>query len=87
MRSDPGTPDLQFLYRAPLLGGTPEKLATDVDTNITISPDGHKVAFLRYDNPDQGKYQLIVHSLDQGAETALTSGPTGQRLFSPGMVF
>jgi eukaryotic-like serine/threonine-protein kinase len=83
VRSDPGTPDLQFLYRAPLLGGTPEKLATDVDTNITISPDGHKVAFLRYDNPDQGKYQLIVHSLDQGAETALTSGPTGQRLFSP----
>ena len=83
VRSDAGVSDLQFLYRAPLLGGTPEKLATDVDTNITISPDGRKVAFMRYDNPESGKYQLIVHSLDQGAETALTSGPTGQRLLSP----
>ncbi len=83
VRSDPGVPDLQFLYRAPLLGGTPEKLATDVDTNITISPDGRKVAFVRYDNPESGKYQLIVHSLEQGAEAALTSGATGQRLQMP----
>jgi serine/threonine protein kinase len=83
VRSDPGVPDLQFLYRAPLLGGTPEKLATDVDGNITISPDGGKVAFMRYDNPEPGKYQLIVHSLDQGTESALTTGPTGQSLSSP----
>ncbi len=83
VRSDPGVPDLQFLYRAPLLGGTPEKLASDVDTNITISPDGHRVAFIRYDNPEQGKYQLIVRSLDQGTESALAGGPTGQGLNSP----
>jgi serine/threonine protein kinase/sugar lactone lactonase YvrE len=83
VRSDPGTPELKFLYRAPLLGGTPEKLASDVDTNITISPDGRKVAFMRYDNPEQGKYQLIVRSLDEGKEDALTTGPTAQRLLSP----
>jgi serine/threonine protein kinase len=83
VRSDPGSPNLQFLYRAPLLGGTPEKLASDVDTNITISPDGRKVAFMRYDNPDPGKYQLIFRSLDSGAESVLTSGATGQKLLSP----
>jgi serine/threonine protein kinase/Tol biopolymer transport system component len=84
VRSDPGgAAELKFLYRAPLLGGTPEKLAEDVDSNITISPDGRKVAFMRYDNPEQGKYQLIVRSLDQGTETALASGPTGQRFLSP----
>jgi len=83
VRSDPGSPNLQFLYRAPLLGGTPEKLASDVDTNITISPDGRKVAFMRYDNPDPGKYQLVVRSLDSGAESVLTSGATGQKLLSP----
>jgi Tol biopolymer transport system component len=54
-----------------------------VDTNITICPDGRKVAFLRYDHPEPGQYQLIVHSLDQGAETVLTTGLTGQRLLSP----
>ncbi|HEY6763742.1 MAG TPA: protein kinase [Candidatus Sulfotelmatobacter sp.] len=83
VRSDPGTPDLKFLYRAPLLGGTPEKLATDVDSNITFSPDGRKVAYMRYDNPGPGKYQLIVRSLDQGAETALATGSTNQNLFNP----
>jgi eukaryotic-like serine/threonine-protein kinase len=82
-RSDPGNDELKFLYRAPLLGGTPEKLAADVDSQITASPDGRKIAFMRYDNPEPGKYQLIVRTLDQGVETALTSGPTGQRLLSP----
>jgi eukaryotic-like serine/threonine-protein kinase len=83
VRSNPGNPDLQFLYRAPLLGGTPDKLAEDVDSNITISPDGRQAAFMRYDNPEQGKYQLIVRTLDQGTEKALTSGPVGQRLINP----
>jgi len=84
VRSDPGASgNLKFLYRAPLLGGTPEKLAEDVDSNVTFSPDGRKVAFMRYDNPEPGKYQMIVRSMDQGTETVLASGPTGQRLLSP----
>ena len=84
VRSDPGrSGGLKFLYRAPLLGGAPEKLAEDVDSNVTFSPDGRKVAFMRYDNPEPGKYQLIVRTVDQGGETALVSGPIGQRLFTP----
>jgi serine/threonine protein kinase/sugar lactone lactonase YvrE len=82
-RSDPGNDELKFLYRAPLLGGTPEKLAADVDSGVTASPDGRKIAFMRYDNPEQGKYQLIVRSLDQGTETVLTSGPSSQALRDP----
>src|SRR3984957_8408919 len=84
VRSDPGNaPDLKFLYRAPLLGGTPEKLAEDVDSNITFSPDGRRLAFMRYDNPEPGKYQLIVRMVDQGVESVLASGNKGQGLFSP----
>jgi len=83
VRSDPGNADLKYLYRAPLLGGTPERLAEDVDSNITFSPDGHKVAFMRYDNPDQGKYQLIVRSLDSGQEAVLTGGSESQSLVNP----
>jgi serine/threonine protein kinase len=83
VRSDPGAPALKFLYRAPLLGGTPEKLASDVDSNITFSPDGRKLAFLRYDNPEPNKYQLIVHSVDNGEETVLTSGSSAQSLRYP----
>ena len=83
VRSDPGNAELKYLYRAPLLGGTAERLAEDVDSNVTFSPDGSKVAFMRYDNPEQGKYQLIVRTLDGGAETVLTSGSNSQGLYSP----
>ncbi len=83
VRSDPGTSALKFLYRAPLLGGTAEKLASDVDSNVTFSPDGRKVAFMRYDNPEEGKYQLIVHSVDSGEETVLTGGPSSEGLQEP----
>jgi serine/threonine protein kinase/Tol biopolymer transport system component len=83
VRSDPGTPALKFLYRAPLLGGTQEKLASDVDSNVTLSPDGWKLAFLRYDNPEPGKYQLIVRTVDTGEETVLSSGSGNQSLEYP----
>jgi eukaryotic-like serine/threonine-protein kinase len=85
VRSDPGNSELKFLYRAPLLGGTPQKLASDVDSNITFSPDGKKLAFMRYDNPEPGKYQLIVRPAEGGdaQESALVSGSNAQALSAP----
>jgi serine/threonine protein kinase len=80
VRSDPGNDDLKFLYRAPLLGGSPEKLAEDVDSSVTFSPDGRKVVFTRFDNPKAGEFQLIVKDLDGGVEKTLVSGPTSQYL-------
>ena len=84
-RSDPGNPESKFLYRSALLGGAPEKLASDVDTNITFSPDGKNYAFMRYDNPEEGKYQLIIRPVDGGdaQEKVLTSGSMAQGLSSP----
>jgi Tol biopolymer transport system component len=83
VRSDPGNPELKFLYRAPLLGGTPQKLLSDVDSNISFSPDGKQFAFMRYDNPVAGRYQLILHSVDDGSERVLASGSNSQNLFYP----
>jgi eukaryotic-like serine/threonine-protein kinase len=85
VRSDPGNAELKFLYRAPLLGGTPQKLAADVDSNITFSPDGKNFAFMRYDNPEPGKYQLVIRATEnaEGKESVLTGGPKGQALYSP----
>ena len=83
VRSDPGNPELKFLYRSPLLGGTPQKLASDVDSNITFSPDGQKIAFIREDNPDPGKYRLIIRAADSDVETVLASGSTNDGFFNP----
>jgi len=43
-RTEPGSRELRYLYRAPLLGGTPQRLATDIDSNVTFSPDGKQLA-------------------------------------------
>jgi serine/threonine protein kinase len=85
VRSDPGNPELKFLYRSALLGGVAQKLASDVDSNITFSPDGSKYAFMRYDNPEEGKYQLVIRPVDGGdsQEKALTSGSMAEGLSSP----
>jgi serine/threonine protein kinase len=74
VRTDPGNDTLPFLYRAPLLGGAPEKLAADLDSNVTFSPDGAKLAYMRYGNPKPGEYQLIVKDLHSGEEKALLAG-------------
>jgi eukaryotic-like serine/threonine-protein kinase len=83
VRSDPGNDDLKFLYRAPLLGGAPQKLMTDVDSNITFSPDGHKFALMRYNNPEHGKFQLIVRPVEGGDEKVLSTGPISNALRGP----
>jgi serine/threonine protein kinase len=82
-RSEPGNNEEKYLYRVPIFGGTPQKLVSDIDSNITFSPDGKKFAFMRYDSPVPGKYQLIVRSVDSPEETVLASGPVGQALHQP----
>jgi len=83
VRSELGNPELRYLYRAPVLGGTPQKLVTDIDSNITFSPDGRKFAFILWNNPDLGKYRLIIRSLESGEQTTLTSGPLSAELDDP----
>jgi len=83
IRSEAGSQELEFLYRAPLLGGSAEKLVSDIDSNITFSPDGDRFAFLRYNDPEPGKYQLLIYSLDDGSERVLTTGPVSSDLFFP----
>jgi eukaryotic-like serine/threonine-protein kinase len=81
VRSEAASQGLEFLYRAPLLGGTPQKLATDIDSNITFSPDGKQFAFIRYNDPTPNTYQILLQSPDGGEEKVLVSGPENKCLF------
>jgi eukaryotic-like serine/threonine-protein kinase len=72
-RTDPGSEELHYLYRAPLLGGAPQKLVTDIDTNVTFSSDGKQLAFLRFNNPDAGKGRLISIPSEGGEEKVLAT--------------
>jgi Tol biopolymer transport system component len=83
VRSEIGSQSLKYLYRAPVLGGAPQKLVTDIDTNITFSPDGQKFAYVLDNNPSSGRYRLIVHSLETSEEKDLTSGSLAEGLLDP----
>src|SRR5215468_6636766 len=59
------------LYRAPVLGGDPRQIVRDIDSNPTFSPDGQRMAFIRANDPDPGKYRLLSANLDGSNETVL----------------
>ena len=73
-RSEAGSSELKYLYRAPVLGGIPQKLVTDIDSNITFSPDGRQIAYFRFNNPEGGKERLLLLPAEGGEEKLLYSG-------------
>ena len=59
------------LYRSPVLGGTPQQIVRDIDSGITFSPDGRRMAYARANDPDVGKLRLLTANLDGSEETVL----------------
>jgi len=82
VRSEIGSRSLHYLYRAPVLGGTPQKLVTDIDSNLSFSADGTKFVYMVGNNPKVGEYRLIVRSLG-GEEKTLAEGPINEQLSDP----
>jgi serine/threonine protein kinase len=62
------------LYRIPVLGGTPQLLIKDIDTNPSFSPDGKRLVFARANDPEPGKYFVVVASVDGGEEKTAFTG-------------
>jgi serine/threonine protein kinase len=65
------------LYRTPVLGGPPQLILRDLDTGITFSPDGHRIAYARANDPEVGKYRLLTANSDGGDETILQIAANG----------
>ena len=63
------------LYRTPVLGGTPQIIVRDVDTGVAFSPDGHRIAYARANDPEVGKYRLLLANPDGSDETILRIAP------------
>jgi eukaryotic-like serine/threonine-protein kinase len=63
------------LYRIPVLGGTPQPLVKDIDTNPSFSSDGRRFAFIRANDPDPGKYHLLIANADGSNEKSIFAGP------------
>jgi eukaryotic-like serine/threonine-protein kinase len=59
------------LYRAPVLGGTPQVIVRDLDSGISFSPDGRRITYVRHNNPEMGKTRLLTATADGSEEKVL----------------
>ncbi|HEX6100647.1 MAG TPA: protein kinase [Thermoanaerobaculia bacterium] len=52
------------IYRISALGGTPRKIVDAVDSQVTFSPDGKQLAFLRAGFPSQEESAVLIANVD-----------------------
>jgi eukaryotic-like serine/threonine-protein kinase len=65
-------PSEGVLYQVPTLGGTSRKLLARIDTPVTFSPDGKRMAFMRK-YPGIGEFTLMSANSDGSDEQKLVS--------------
>jgi Tol biopolymer transport system component/phage shock protein PspC (stress-responsive transcriptional regulator)/predicted Ser/Thr protein kinase len=83
VRRDESEHTLASLYRAPVLGGSPLLLIKDVDSPITFSPDGQRIAYLR-EHHDTPFYDLLIAHSDGTPDRALFSNsPLASSSYEP----
>jgi serine/threonine protein kinase len=59
------------LYRLPVLGGTPQLLGRDIDSDVFFPPDGRQIAYVRANDPELGKFRLQLANPDGSNESIL----------------
>ena len=64
-------PSLGSVYEVPLLGGEPRRILDDVDSQVTFSPDGSQLAFIRNDSRS-GFSTLMRYDLASGLTSTIT---------------
>ena len=63
---------VRALYRMPAFGGVPTKLLADVDSRITLSPDGARMAFVRNSSEESA---LIIADVNGSNQHKLATRP------------
>jgi serine/threonine protein kinase/Tol biopolymer transport system component len=61
------------LFSISTLGGAPRRLLGDVDSSVTFSPDGRRIAFLRLRHPSAEESALMVAGADGSDPKALAT--------------
>jgi Tol biopolymer transport system component/DNA-binding winged helix-turn-helix (wHTH) protein len=76
------------LYRVPILGGPPTEILRDIDSNVAISPDGRKYAFIRNLLDEKESALIVVDSSDaRPEEKKLTTRPLRNRFSEQGLAW
>ena len=67
--------DIFDFYRAPVLGGKPQIILQDVDSNVAHSPDGKHIVYIRDNDPEVDKFQILEANADGTGEKVIAGGP------------
>jgi serine/threonine protein kinase/Tol biopolymer transport system component len=81
LKRESAAADESDLYRAPILGGTPQLTVHEADNPITFSPDGSRIAYVRTGHPEPGKFSLLTAQSDGSDEKLLVAGPIAEEPF------
>jgi eukaryotic-like serine/threonine-protein kinase len=71
VRSDKSTTNFRYLYRMPVLGGTPTQLIRDVDSAPSFSPDGQQIAYVRGILSPVSANAILIANADGSGERVL----------------
>jgi serine/threonine protein kinase/Tol biopolymer transport system component len=61
------------LFSISTLGGTPRRLLSDLDSQVTFSPDGKRLAYTRLSHPTPQETALMIASADGSNPTVLAA--------------
>ena len=75
VKDQKGEKGLYSLYRAPVLGGNPERVVHDIGGNISFSPDRKQIVFMRF-NPNVGQGDIVLAGVDGSGERVLSRQTT-----------
>jgi serine/threonine protein kinase len=83
LKAASNTGEIFDLLGAPVLGGLPQMIVRDDNSGATFSPDGTRMAFVRRNDPEPGKFSVLTTNIDGTNEKIITTGPTA---FFPNLV-
>lgn len=72
--SDPQNENEIILYSVPSLGGTPQRILSDVGTAVSFSPDGKQLAFVHHD-PGEKNSELVFAGSDGSNRRSIPEPP------------
>lgn len=70
------------LYQVPTLGGAPKKIIVDVDSKVTFSPDGKRLAFIRNDIDKSSSNIYLVNSDGTNPELLVSTEVVNEKRFA-----
>jgi len=76
LKAASNTGEISDLLRAPVFGGLPQVAVRNDDSGASFSPDGKRMAFVRGNDPEPGKFSLLTSNLDGSDEKVITTGPS-----------